>query len=309
MIIKRILGLLLILCISSSVSAIDIVTLTNGKILEGKITDKDSDGGILLILPSGIKRYIMPDEIDVISQNDIPFSNIVEKEERSDTPKFTVYATYENLNYSKFILGVHKLDINKNSSGFSLGVSAAVDLYKGLHFVQALEVAYDTELMDSNYPLPDIFNRDPTSHWSNNIHQGRYWFNVRLPLQIGYQLILNPNMKLQLQTGPVIDCFIGTKDGDDLEVNPDIWFHYNNYPECFMGCEYNRFNVDWRFGLNLNIKQFMIGVTYNLGMTNRLTKGYQHVYGNTYGSPTYIEIDIDAKQMRNYFQFKVGYTF
>ena len=230
---------------------------------------------------------------------------------------WTIYAAYENLTNSDLTWDGANYKISQNNSGVALGIS--YDLFtKGFVIAPAFEIAYDANRTINHHQSNAYYIRD--SYTEEDYYNETWnWLNIRLPLQVGYRFIFNPSFSLQIQTGPVFDSYIGARmGGDDLECSkPDqSWDLVNNYYEDdeiyidenkYRYLTYNRFNIDWRLGLSLNFKRFLIGVTYNKGLTDRVG-GYTSEFGNKVDSG-YYENDIKntAKQTRNYFQIKIGY--
>ena len=211
--------------------AMDVVTLKGGEILSGQIIERDDDGGIILTLENGQRRYVMPNEIVCISQNDTLFT-IVTKESKWD--KFintlvepqnpvglTIYAGCENLRYKHVYDSGFKETNVQSKSGGVVGVSYKQMLNFGFIFTPALEVGYS----QGGFRTHDIFS-------------------LRLPVQFGYLVNFKPNVNLQISTGPVAD----------FDITGD----------------YRPVNVNWRFGLNMKIRCVMLGLRYGIGINNIL---------------------------------------
>lgn len=256
------------LCISAF--SMDIVTLKDGNILKGQIIQKDSDGGFIIYLTSGSKRYVLPDEIESLENDNAPFKS--DKKGTFNIPcGLSLYTSYEIYYPSK--LNIYDEDFQLNNGwGLSLGVGYQIPFKiksSRFHIIPSVEIAFaknnkDLETNMSNFPY-DIYIMEPKSNkeWS---------LNLKIPILVGYQFDLNRNMNVQFQTGPLIACT--TRLGDKLFVKDYISHTYidKDYDFTYTLFKYKLINVDWRLGLKFNYKKIFFGLTYNLGITNRLEK-------------------------------------
>lgn len=218
-----------LLCsLTMTLFAMDVVTLKGGEILSGQISERDDDGGVIMTLTNGLRRYVMPDEIVSISQNESPFEVTKPSNDKLKPIGSTIYIGYEDLKYS-----------HRYARGGVLGVSYNLGLDNGFLFAPSFEVGYNNGGRNND-------------------------FCMRLPIQAGYILTLNSNVNIKIHTGPVVS--------------------YDTTSS------YKHLSADWRLGLNTNIKKVIIGLKYNLGMSDISKSEYRMIH-------------------RNYFQVVVGYSF
>lgn len=291
---KKLIAILLSLQSIFLVSALDVVTLTNGTIIEGEITHKDSDGSLLINLPDGNKRYIMAYEIATVTTNDMPFNQAVEvskqKQESKHDLKVSVYAGYNQFfSVSDKEMG----QVVKPSPGFTIGAAFMYypDKHKRLFLNPAIEII-------GYWRKYNVYNMlgDDGKYYTNLIHGCFRWcydldnmptgdkveMKLQLPLCVGIDVIRNNFTSLSVLTGPIIamdyirDCGLAKSWSYSTFERVETGKHWNNWSQEWEKGTYpvydtqivGRWRVDWRFGLQFNHKHFMAGVNFDLGICN-----------------------------------------
>lgn len=292
--------------------AMDIVTLKDGKVLKGDIYQKDSDGSVFINLTDGTKRYIMPDEILTTSQDNVPFEICYEENSHNGTSiplDINVYAGYEQLMPTKFHSKIGKADILKSSPGAVVGVSVGIPIFKDLFILPGFEIAYGR----SNYNDPFKYNGKTFFAYGKPTD----WLFVRIPVQVGYKFSFSDKCKLLIHTGPVVEAYIGYNESgwewDDAVIsastNPSEYFGYEDDFEAYSHWNFNRFNVDWRFGLRFDISKISVGIAYSIGMTNRINKVfYTHEINQDNNWGYYNVPIINPSLKKNNLQISVGFN-
>lgn len=280
-------------------NAMDIVTLHSGKTLRGEISRRDEDGSLLINRTNRTKWYVMPEEIASVSNDGVPFK--YESGEGSGMSyDVTAYVGYEQIMPTSLTIDGNKAKIYTASPGFVAGVGINIPLKWNLSFLPAIELAY------SKWERKDKFEIDGCEVEASGDISG--WLNLRLPLQIGYEIPVSKDLKLMVHTGPVVEAYVGYAYGYgdsgmafDDSYDGFIGGSYNSdtgrYEYAEGGWSYNRMNLDWRFGVKASYKRLSLGLAFAAGMTNRTKDA--HYNGSS----------CKSSMKQNSLQISLGWTF
>lgn len=139
-----------------------------------------------------------------------------------------------------------------NSAGFSIGGIVNVPLYKNFYIEPGIGIFYntvgvDTKGLESEYPDADI-------------DASLRFLGVRIPVVAGYHFDFTPDLNVAVFTGPEMN--IGTSGKYHLNVNGES----GSESVYGSGGTFKRFDMDWKFGVGVNYRQFHFDVAGGVGM-------------------------------------------
>lgn len=314
---KKLIAILLSLQTIFFVSALDVITLTNGTVIEGEIANKDSDGSLLINLPDGNKRYIMAYEIASVKTNDVPFNQAVkenkQKQESKHDLKVSVYAGYNQFfSVSDKEIG----QIIKPSPGFTIGagISFYPDENKRFFVNPAIEFIGYWRNFNVNYIsngsgeyFPSVFE----VVYIEAIAEDEIELKLQVPICVGIDVVRQSYTTLSVLSGPIIamDYLRRLQSSNQLEGSMIyctlVGFRNRNYrtgePENeklyprYRDHDVGRWRFDWRFGVRFNHKHFMAGLNFDLGILRFPKSNWRH--------------GTSRNMLPNSAQIVVGYTF
>ncbi|MDE6278091.1 MAG: PorT family protein [Muribaculaceae bacterium] len=117
-------------------------------------------------------------------------------------------------------------------------------------------------------------------------------FGIRVPVSVGYDVPLLPNLSLQAYTGPWLN--VNLRARQTLSAAPGSPFE-DFYETNLFKDGFRRVDAQWGFGLNLTWEEhYVLGVSFGVGMTPMRKFSSLHN---------------EMTQRRNSFQVNLGYRF
>lgn len=177
------------------------------------------------------------------------------------------------------INGLH-LNMLNSAPGISFGGVCQIPIVANLYLEPGVSFYYDTYLLDiqilgnQGYPLTDKFD-----------NRSLRTFGMLVPVQAGYHFDFIRGLNVHVFTGPVL------KVGFSNDYN--ITYTEENHKHHLTGSCYHsdsmiplrRLDVDWRVGIGVDIKDFTLDLSGDIGMLNQHQDPYKtgcKFYDNTF---------------------------
>lgn len=178
--------------------------------------------------------------------------------------------------------GPLKYDALNNGSGFAIGAIYQIPVWKNLYVEPGATIAYDTYAWNKTVVADDLEDEFGADFLIDNASV-RMW-NLRIPILIGYNFDLLPDIRFSLFTGPEFQ--LGLSGDSHIKVGRKTITEGVYGDDGYM----NRCDVKWRFGVGAQM--------------------FDHYYAAISGAAGICDLAKDAPKMRtNLFDITIGYNF
>lgn len=155
--------------------------------------------------------------------------------------------------------------------GLSVGAVYNMPVVANLYFEPGVSVFYNTTSVrydvHKSLPIEYIDNIYAVVNAGRTVKQ----WGMRIPLDLGYRFDLQRNFSLSVFTGPVLNIGFAMDGCMGFKLDNTIFYSESSLYSTGNSQNHDRFNrvsLAWRVGIAANIRNFYIGLSGNLGLTN-----------------------------------------
>lgn len=179
--------------------------------------------------------------------------------------------------------GDNSYNFYNHGCGVSLYANYNIPVVANLFIVPGLDLYYNTATITKAAAEGIV----PAAKYS---HRSLRKFGMRIPVLADYHFDFTPDISLQVFTGPVLDVNFSN---DYFVTSKGSVMTRHASGSMLREGGFNRVDCAWRFGVGLDVRNFYMSFSGDVGMVNRI---------NNVGGA-------DLKMHSNLFQFALGYNF